>query len=83
MPESVEMDIPHDYHVIFGLAQLILGKSIRALHDDVMERLGMPNKDARKSVPYKIDDFKEFLLEKYAGGDTPDTVKPLLNTIPD
>ncbi len=80
-PDLGSVEVPHEYQVIYGLSRLLLNNSILSLHDEVIKRLGVSANKKANSIPYKIDDFRDLLREKYADGSIPQEAKPLVNTI--
>ena len=80
-PDTSLVEVPHEFHVIYGVSSLLLNSAIVSLHDDVLGRLGMVKSKTQQAIPYKIDDFGDLLREKYLEGTIPETAMPLANTI--
>lgn len=76
-----DIEIPHDYGVIYGISQIMFNRSLIDLQKDVRRRLEIENTNSTISVEYKSDDLLDFLRSKYASNNTPEKAKSIFNSI--
>lgn len=79
--KNTDINIPHDFDVIYGISQILFNNSLMNLQKDVRRRLEIEDINSEISVSYKFDDVLDLLRSKYAANNTPEKAKSLFNSI--
>jgi len=79
--KDADIEIPHDFGVIYGISQILFNDSLMSLQKEVRKRLEVEDLNSEISISYKLDDVLDLLRSKYASSHTSEKAKSIFNSI--